>query len=127
MKVNKNIKNMLKEISERSVEYANDPNNERKYIRRILKLYTDVLTEDERIYVFKSLMEDLRYKNLATDPDNLIMMHNIKMRSWFTASFIIVVLISLTMYMYSGSGPLAKLIETVNSSLTLFSLTRGGS
>jgi hypothetical protein len=80
--INPKIKGLFKDISVQSIEYANTPDKDRKYNRRLLKVFKEQLTEEEQLYVMKSLFESIHYKNIVIDPDNVLQMHNIKLRTF---------------------------------------------
>ena len=87
MIINPKIKGLFKEVSVQSIAYANTPDKERKYNRRLLKIFKEQLTEEEQLYVMKSLFESIHYKNIVTDPDNVLQLHNIKLRTFTFAFF----------------------------------------
>ena len=93
MIINTKIKETFKEIAEQSLKYANTPDQEKKYFKRLMKVFNDDLTEEEQLFVFKMIMEQLHFRNIITDPDNVIQIHNIKMK---TITYIFLLTITLT-------------------------------
>jgi len=83
MIVNKKIKEMFKEISSETIKYMNSKDSERKYIRRLLNIFKTQLNEEEQIFIVKTILEFIHYKNIVTDPDTIITTANIKLRTYF--------------------------------------------
>jgi hypothetical protein len=83
--INKKINDALAEISAKSVSYGNSKDERRKYIRRLLNLYTKHLSEDEQIYLVSYLLENIHFKNVLIDPETMLTANNIKLRTIFVA------------------------------------------
>lgn len=81
MKVNPQIRKMFAEIADEAVKNANDPIVEHKKLKRLLRLFTYRLNEEEKLYVFSYIMINMHYKNLLLDDDNLLKVNNIKLRT----------------------------------------------
>ena len=113
MIINPKIKDTLKEIARQSVSYGNCPDKDRKYLRKLLKVMKEQLTEEEQIYVMKSLLESLHYKNIVTDPDNVLQIHNLRLRS------IMMVTLMVGLLMLLGAG-LFNTNSAIDSILTIF-------
>ena len=113
MIINQKIKDTLKEIARQSVTYGNYPDKDRKYIRKILKVMKEQLTEEEQIYVMKSLLESLHYKNIVTDPDNVLQIHNLRLRS----IMMVTLMVGLLMLLAAG---LFNTNSAIDSILTIF-------
>lgn len=111
MIINPNIKRLFKEVSNQSVAYANTPDKERKYNRRLLTLFKEQLTEEEQLYVMKSLFESIHYKNIVTDPDNVLQLHNIKLRTFMFIFFIVSLFALLVSALFKNNASLNSLIE----------------
>lgn len=113
MRVNKHIKETLLQISKKSIDYANNPDMEYKYLKRMIKQF-EKLSEDEKLYLVKQILEEIRYKNIITDPDNVIALHNIKLRS-HTYVFILFVIGGIIM------SALLRTNSAINNLLDVFS------
>ena len=113
MIINPKIKDTLKEIARQSVTYGNYPDKDRKYLRKLLKIMKEQLTEEEQIYVMKSLLESLHYKNIVTDPDNVLQLHNLRLRS----IMMVTLMVGLLMLLAAG---LFKTNSAIDSILTIF-------
>lgn len=110
MIINPKIKALFKDISSQSVAYANTPDKERKYNRRLLKIFNEQLTEEEQLYVMKSMFESIHYKNIVTDPDNVLQLHNIKLRSYMFIFFIVSLFALLISMLFKSNASLNGLI-----------------
>ena len=120
--INPTIKEMLKEIAKQSVAYGNSNDKSRRYYRRLLRVFKQQLTEDEQIYIVKSLMESLHYKHLVTDPDNVLQMHNIQMRKYFFAFLLIVALMILSAFIFGENESLQDIATSFGNIIKLLSL-----
>lgn len=98
MIVNPKIKEVFKNISVQSLKYANTPDIDKKYIKRVLDIYKNKITEDEQLMLLKFMLEHIHFRSIISDPDNMIILHNIKLRSYtyiFLLTSILFVFISL--------------------------------
>lgn len=91
MIVNRKIKEMFKEISVETVKYMNSKDTERKYIRRLLNIFKTQLNEEEQIFIVKTILEFIHYKNIVIDPDTIITAANIKLRTYFFIFVLIII------------------------------------
>ena len=83
MRVNRRIKETLSEISKETIKLHNEPDQQLRYLRRIVSIYQGHLTEEERIFIVKYFLELLHYRNLSIDPDNMLTISNIRIRTIF--------------------------------------------
>jgi hypothetical protein len=83
MMINPFIKKALSEISKDAIKYANTRDGEKRYLRRMLHIYENRLTEEEKLFIFKYLLELIHHRNIITDPDNILTIYNIKFRNFF--------------------------------------------
>lgn len=109
MNVNPKIKLMLAEIAEQSIKYANTKDERKKYQRKLLKLFKQSMSEDEQLYVFNSLLEEISYKNIIADPENMLTVGNIKLRSHFMIFVMSVIGLLLASYLF-GTNDEIKVI-----------------
>jgi hypothetical protein len=111
MIINPKIKALFKEVSSQSIVYANTPDKERKYNKRLLKLFKEQLTEEEQLYVVKSLFESLHYKNIVTDPDNVLQLHNLKLRTFMFIFFIVSLFAVLISVLFKNNASINSLLS----------------
>lgn len=120
MNVNPKIKLMLAEIAEQSIKYANTKDERKKYQRKLLRLFKQCMSEDEQLYVFNNLLEEISYKNIIADPENMLTVGNIKLRSHFMIFVMSIIVLLLASYLFGtndeikaigdGLGKLLKIL-----------------
>lgn len=122
MLINKKIKETFKEITERNVKYMNMPDKERKYLKRLLNVFKNDLSDEEQLFLFKIILEQMHYRNLITDPDNIIQIHNIKLKTITYVFFLAVVIILLVAALFKVNDSLNGLISMFGNVLKLLAL-----
>jgi hypothetical protein len=122
MIVNPSIKQIYREISEQTVRYNNTPDKDRRYIKRFVHIFKNELSEDEQIYLAKSLLESLNYRNIVTDPDNVLLLHNIRLRSVTYVFFVVASLMLLGAALYKTNDTLNGILEALSNVLKLLSI-----
>ena len=120
MNVNPKIKLMLAEIAEQSIKYANTKDERKKYQRKLLKLFKQSMSEDEQLYVLNTILEEISYKNIIADPENMLTVGNIKLRSHFMIFVMSIIVLLLASYLFGtndeikaigdGLGKLLKIL-----------------
>ena len=120
MNVNPKIKLMLAEIAEQSVKYDNTKDERKKYQRKLLRLFKQSMSEDEQLYVLNTILEEISYKNIIADPDNMLTVGNIKLRSHFMIFVMSIIVLLLASYLFGtneeikaigdGLGKLLKIL-----------------
>lgn len=120
MNVNPKIKLMLAEIAEQSIKYANSKDERKKYQRKLLRLFKQSMSEDEQLYVFNNLLEEISYKNIIADPENMLTVGNIKLRTHFMIFVMSIIVLLLASYLFGtndeikaigdGLGKLLKIL-----------------
>lgn len=114
MRINSKIKQTLIEIADRTIEYSNEVDTQRKYLRRILKTYKHTLKEEEQMYVLKVISEMIHYRTLVTDPDNMITINNIKLRSYLTIFLLATVFLVITFFLIGYTSSSESIFEFFN-------------
>ena len=122
MLINKKIKETFKEITEQNVKYMNMPDKERKYLKRLLNVFKNHLSDEEQLFLFKIILEQMHYRNLITDPDNIVQIHNIKLKTITYVFFLTVVLILLIAALFKVNDSLNGLISMFGNVLKLLAL-----
>lgn len=122
MIINKKIKDVLKEISEQNVKYMNTPDKERKYLVRLLGVFKNTLSEQEQVFILKVILEQMHYRNIITDPDNIVQIHNIKLKTITYVFFLTVVLILLVASLFKVNESLNGIIQMFGNVLKLLAL-----
>lgn len=109
MNVNPKIKLMLAEIAEQSIKYANSKDERKKYQRKLLKLFKQSMSEDEQLYVLNTILEEISYKNIIADPENMLTVGNIKLRTHFMIFVMSIIVLLLVSYLF-GTNEEIKVI-----------------
>lgn len=122
MLINKKIKETFKEITEQNVKYMNMPDKERKYLKRLLNVFKNDLSDEEQLFLFKIILEQMHYRNLITDPDNIVQIHNIKLKTITYVFFLAVVIILLVAALFKVNDSLNGLISMFGNVLKLLAL-----
>lgn len=122
MIVNPEIKNTLKEIAKQSVSYGNHPDKDRRYLRRILKIVKEQLTEEEQLYLLKTYLESLHYKNIVTDPDNILQIHNLRLRSVFMITAAVAMLMVMAAALFNTNSAIDAIVGVFTNLLKIISL-----
>ena len=122
MIVSKKIKETFKEITEQNVKYMNMPDKERKYLKRLLNVFKNHLSDEEQLFLFKIILEQMHYRNLITDPDNIVQIHNIKLKTITYVFFLTVVIILLVAALFKVNDSLNGLISMFGNVLKLLAL-----
>ena len=122
MIVNKKLKDTLKEITDQNVKYMNTPDKERRYLKRLLNIFKNTLSEDEQLFMFKIILEQMHYRNMITDPDNIVQIHNIKLKTITYVFFLTVVLVLLVAALFKVNDSLNGIIGMFGNVLKLLAL-----
>lgn len=99
MRINKQIRETFNEIAIQSLNYANNPDKDYRYIRRLLKQF-DKFSDDEKIYIVKEILEQIRYRNIITDPDTVLNLSNITLRKHTLIFLLIAALMILASFLF---------------------------
>lgn len=113
MKINPDIKKALYAISTESVRLANTPSEQYKHMRRIMKIYDKILTDEERIFLWQTVIEMIHYKSIVTDHDNILMIYNMRFRNMLLIFFLAVLAVLL-------AGIIFKTNEHLNGIVGIF-------
>jgi disulfide oxidoreductase YuzD len=117
MIVNKQINNTLAAIAKETNRYLNTPDKQRSYLKRILSIYKNNLTEDEQLLVMKAMFEQLNYKNIVVDPDNILAIGNVKTRTIFMVFVCTVLCMVLGSYLFRTNSQLSGIIDGIVNSI----------
>lgn len=119
MLVNPEIKLVLAEIAERSVDLANKPDERKKYLRRLVDFYITKLSDDEQLFIATVLAEQLAYKNIIVDPDNIIAIHNVKLRTYTFIAIIVASLMVIAAALFKTNDSINDIVEVLNKIVTM--------
>lgn len=122
MIVNRKIKEMFKEISVETVKYMNSKDTERKYIRRLLNIFKTQLNEEEQIFIVKTILEFIHYKNIVIDPDTIITAANIKLRTYFFIFVLIIIGMFTVAILFKTNESLNEIVPLILNVLRVMGL-----
>lgn len=123
MKINPQIRETLNEVSKSALEQTNTKQSvDYKHMRRILKVFKTHLTEEEQLYIFKTTMELIHYRNVMVDPDNLLVLSNIKLRTYMFIFMLSTLTLVIAAVLFKTNSTLNGLIEFIARLVKIFSL-----
>ena len=122
MKVNPKIRAVLDEIAKDAVTHANTPAKNYKHCRRLLRVFSSTLTEQERIYIVSMLFEMVHYKNVMVDPDNLLTISNIKLRTILFTFLLGMVFLVSGAVLFRSNHSLNGIMNMIDGFMKIFSL-----
>lgn len=122
MVINKKIKETLREITEQNTKYMNTPDMERKYLKRLLGVFKNSFTEDEQLFIFKIVLDQMHYRNMITDPDNIVQIYNIKLKTITYIFFLTTIIILLIAALFKVNESLNGIIDMFGSVFKLLAL-----
>ena len=122
MNVNPKIKLTLAEIAEQSIKYANTKDERKKYQRKLLRLFKQSMSEDEQLYVFNNLLEEISYKNIIADPENMLTVGNIKLRSHFMIFVMSIIVLLLASYLFGTNDEIKAIGDGLGKLLTILGI-----
>lgn len=122
MRVNKQIKEVLSAISRESVTLHNDPKKQTRYMRRMIRVYNTHLSDEERIYLLTALLDMLHYRNIAVDPDVILAINNVRLRSLFFVFMGTVVLMIVGAGLFRYNTSIGSIISVFTNFIKMFSL-----
>jgi len=119
MNINPKIKLTLAEIAEQSVKYANTKDARKRYHRKLLKLFKESLSEDEQLYVFNNILEEITYKNIMVDPDNLLTLANIKLRTILGIFVMVILTMAVGSYLFGTNEQVTLIGNSIGKLLKI--------
>jgi len=122
MKVNPDIKKTLYAIGNESVKLANTPSEQYKYTRRMMKIYDSSLSDEERIFLWQTVMEMIHYRSIVTDHDNILMIYNMKFRNMMLLFFFAVLTVLLIGVVFKTNEHLNGIVDIFGNLFRMISL-----
>lgn len=122
MRVNPKIKELLKEISKESIEYANSGEGQSRYLKRFLKIFDNQLTAEERVYLLSAILEFVHYRNITTDHDTLMTLADIKIKIFMGMATIVVIVMVIAAILFKTNEGLNKVVDLLLEFSKIFSL-----
>jgi hypothetical protein len=121
VRVNPLVKQTLSEIARESVQHHNSAEQGR-WIRRLMRVYHTRLTEQEQVYVAFALLELLHYRNLSVDPENMLTIANVRLRTYFFVFLAMIVLMVVAAVLFKTNHHLTTLTGVLLRFFKIFAL-----
>lgn len=121
MIVNPKIKLLFAEIATKAQELANRKEDRKKYIRKLVKLYTTKMSEEEQIYLAMELFEQISYRNIVIDPDTLVAMNNVKHRTYFIIFVLAIITMVTGAALFKTNSSLNEVLQVLEKVSTMMS------
>lgn len=122
MKVNPKIRELLTEISKESIEYANSSDEQYRYIRRFLNIFNNQLSLDEKIYLVSAILEFVHYRNITTDHDTLMILADIKLKTFMGMATVTVFLMVIAAVLFRTNEGLNRIVDLLLEFTKILSL-----
>lgn len=119
MIVNPEIKKLFADIAEQSNKYLNQRDDKKKYVKRLVKIYKDNLSEEEQVYLANQLLEQLSYKSIVVDPENLIALNNVKHRTYFVILTFTLIAMVIAAALFETSPAVNGVVSAIKKVLIL--------
>ncbi len=123
MRINPKIRATFTEISKEAIDQSNSiQDSDYKYLRRMLRVYKTHLTEEEQLYLLKTALELIHYRNIMVDPDNLLIISNIRLRTYMFIFLLSLITLITAAILFRSNGPVNGLVEFLARLVKIFSL-----
>lgn len=125
MIVNPKIKEFLELISKETINFENSKFIDipkRNMLKRFVKFYKEHLSEDEQVFVMYYLLHNLNYKNLLIDPETILTIHNIKLRTIFFIVVGVIISLIFAAILFRTNDSLNRIIDILGHILDVVKL-----
>ena len=112
----------MDEIAKDAVTHANTPAKNYRHYRRLLQLFNSSLNDQERIYIVSIIFEMIHYKNVMVDPDNLLTISNIKLRTILFTFLLGMVFLVSGAVLFRSNHSLNGIMNMIDGFMKIFSL-----
>lgn len=113
MKVNKKIREVLDEIATASVEYANNPDENRKYVKRLLTHFDNKLTQDERVFLVNKIFYNMLINSRINDPEFHRNVYKLKQVTLISYGVIVSLITVIITDLFGGGSITGNVLEFV--------------
>lgn len=93
-----------------------------KDIKLIFNYYTQHLNKDEQFMFFRLIMNELSYRSIIVDPDTILNISNVRLRSVFLISFIVAIMLIIIGLFFGTTGVGGWVSEAGTKLYYMFSL-----
>lgn len=122
MVINKKLKSTFLEISKAATDNANTPDKNRAYLKRLLSVFDNSLSDEERLLIVKYIIENLHYKSIITDPDNIIQLQNIRLRGSTYYVFLALAVVIGLAYFFKFGASITNMLTSIEHVFKLLSI-----
>ena len=122
MIVNKELVKFLTTLADESVKAGNRPDAYREDYKRALKFFKNRLSEEEQLVLVKIVYENLHYKNIVTDPDNVLTLHTIRMKNITYVFMMVIFILVLSAILFETNETLNNFVKFLQGGFRLFGI-----
>ena len=91
-------------------------------LKRALVFFKRRLTEEEQLILLKIVYENLHYKNIVTDPDNVLTLHTIRMKNVTYIFLMIIFILVIAAMLFSTNQSLMNFVSVLQNGFRLLGL-----
>lgn len=122
MLVNKDLTKFLTALADESIKSSNNEDLNRANLKRALVFFKRRLTEEEQLILLKIVYENLHYKNIVTDPDNVLTLHTIRMKNVTYVFLMIIFILVIAAMLFSTNQSLMNFVSVLQNGFRLLGL-----
>ncbi len=122
MLVNKDLTKFLTTLADESIKSSNNEDLNRANLKRALVFFKRRLTEEEQLILLKIVYENLHYKNIVTDPDNVLTLHTIRMKNVTYVFLMIIFILVIAAMLFSTNQSLMNFVSVLQNGFRLLGL-----
>lgn len=122
MLVNKDLTKFLTTLADESIKSSNNEDLNRASLKRALVFFKRRLTEEEQLILLKIVYENLHYKNIVTDPDNVLTLHTIRMKNVTYVFLMIIFILVIAAILFSTNQSLMNFVSVLQNGFRLLGL-----
>lgn len=100
---------LLEKLTEKVDDLSPSPEEKDKFIKNIVSMVENDLTEDEKVTLYKQVFEQLSYKRMVEQPDFMIRQSNVRLRGIFFSGILVLILIIIAGVLFSNSPLITNL------------------
>ena len=120
MQVNPKIRELFKEISIRAIELSNSKDENRVYLRRLLSIYKNDLTDNEQIYILNQFLKEISFKEAGNDIEKIHAIYAIRTKFAFQLIVGVVGLIFVAGIVFRTNPYINSIVDGIGKSFMLF-------
>ena len=122
MLVNKDLSKFLTALADESIKSSNNEDLNRANLKRALVFFKRRLTEEEQLILLKIVYENLHYKNIVTDPDNVLTLHTIRMKNVTYVFLMIIFILVIAAMLFSTNQSVMNFVSVLQNGFRLLGL-----